>query len=65
MIGAEQMTIGKLITSIIKMLEEDEININDEVRVDIKKNENIISGNAHELLVEITLKNERKLTIRS
>lgn len=59
------MTVGELMTSIIKMLEEDMINITDEVQVDIKQGENIVGGNAHELMTEINFYNETKLTIRS
>ncbi len=52
-------------TNIIKMLEEDRINITDEVQVDIEHGQNIISGNAHELLVAINFHNGTKLVIRS
>lgn len=58
------MTVGELMTNIIKMLEEDRINITDEVQVDIKQGQNIIGGNVHELMTEITFHNETKLTIR-
>lgn len=59
------MTVGELMTNIIEMLEEDKINITDEVQVDIKQGQNIIGGNAHELMTAITFHNETKLTIRS
>lgn len=61
----KNVTVGELITNIIKMLEEDMINITDEVQVDIKQGEKIIGGNAHELMTEITFHNATKLTIRS
>lgn len=59
------MTVGELMTNIIKMLEEDRINITDEVQVDVKLRDGIIGGNVHELMTEITFHNETKLTIRS
>ena len=59
------MTVGELMTNIIKMLEEDRINITGEVQVDIKQGQNIIGGNVHELMTEITFYNETKLIIRS
>ena len=59
------MTVGELMTNIIKMLEEDRIKVTDDVEIELEHNQTTTGGNAHELLTRLDSHCETKLTIRS